>query len=78
MKIQSRIPPALCAMHNFICRYDPFDDVDLDDNEDINGYGYGGDDLAVGPPTSDARTRASERRDLIAQQMWDDYTSLAR
>ena len=32
MEIQARIPPALCALHNFICRADP---TDIDDYSDI-------------------------------------------
>jgi len=75
MDVQARIPPALCAIHNFIREFDP---------QDIGDYWYGehpmpGDrfsDLAQGPPTRDSRTRANSRRDMIAQTMWDDYVNI--
>jgi hypothetical protein len=77
MGIQARLPPALCALHNFILRYDPDDLEEMLDtfqdpeHEDVD---YG--NLASGPSTREARQRSETRRDEIAQQMWDDYVAL--
>jgi hypothetical protein len=77
MSIQARIPPALAAVHNFIRIHDPDEIHDFDDNtsRDLNpGYG----DLAIGPANIAERNMASEKRDIIAQAMWDAYqTQLA-
>jgi hypothetical protein len=43
MAIQARIPPALCAVHNFICIHDP--DEIHDEHVDIEPHG----ELAPGP-----------------------------
>lgn len=76
MMEQVRILPALCAIHNFIRRYDPqeitdFDggDEDLAIDAELRDIG----ELAAGPPTRDARERAGTRRERIADEMWQDY-----
>ena len=74
MDIQVRIPPALCAIHNFIRRYDPdeisFFDDDIDDFQPgCHAEGH----LATEPPNRQVREQASTKRDQIAQQMWEDY-----
>ena len=74
MNIQARVPVALCALHNFIRRYDPDDFFDpelagVDDAVDEDGDGVLGD----GPADVDERRRADTCRDGIAQEMWDDY-----
>jgi hypothetical protein len=77
MEIQSLIPPALCAMHNFIRHYDPNDVNDFE--QDINDLMHGDvledglGELSRGAVSRDARERASESRDNIAQAMWDQY-----
>ena len=77
MGIQARLLPALCALHNFILRYDP-DDLEemLDTFEDPehDNVDYG--NLASGPSTQEARQRSEAGQDEIAQQMWDDYVAL--
>jgi hypothetical protein len=75
MKVQARIPPALCALHNFIRRYDP-DEIetyitDSDDSSDAVPFGK----LAQRMPTRRSHANASAKRDTIAQQMWTDYLS---
>jgi hypothetical protein len=79
MSIQVRIPPALCAVHNFIRQYDPveileYENDDLDDL--LHGERPSDECLASGPPTREARERASNLRDEIAGAMWADYVSL--
>lgn len=83
MEIQARIPPALCALHNFIRHHDPTDvtasdfkgvESELEDGE----HGEHGEreehgelsTSSVGPPE---RERAGTRRDQIAHEMWDQY-----
>jgi len=76
MDMQILILVALCALHNFIRRYDPEEVIDLDDTNDLQfgdrDEGY----LASGLPNQHVQKQANARRDQIAQQMWDDYTSV--
>jgi hypothetical protein len=81
MKIQALIPPALCAIHNFIRRYDPNEiqslivlEVDVPTNIDPQIFGT----LAERLPTRASRQTAEENRDNIAQAMWDDYQVFIR
>lgn len=71
MAIQARIPPALCAIHNFIRIHDPdeIQDFEIDENIDIEPYG----ELAPGPAGRQERARGTARRDIIAQLMWESY-----
>lgn len=74
MEIQARLPAALCALHNFIHRHDPDDFFDLDPLELELGADEG--DAGVlgdGPADAAERRRADDRRDHIAQAMWEDY-----
>lgn len=73
MAIQARIPPALCAVHNFIRIHDPdeIDEFDLDIGDQDPGHVYG--ELAEGPALHAEKDRAEIRRDNIAQAMWDSY-----
>ncbi|KDQ52566.1 hypothetical protein JAAARDRAFT_138590, partial [Jaapia argillacea MUCL 33604] len=73
MEVQARIPPALAAIHNFICIHDPnkicnFNQFDPEDPDP--GY-YG--KLAHGPANQRERNRASERYDQTAQMMCQRY-----
>ncbi|KAG2353211.1 hypothetical protein BDR07DRAFT_1496686 [Suillus spraguei] len=77
-EIQSRIPPALCLIHNIICIQDP---------DDLLDYHYVESDewrpryigmLPDSPPTEAARTRAHDHRDQLAQAMWVDYLAERR
>jgi hypothetical protein len=80
MKIQSLIPPALCAMHNFIRHYDSNDindfEQDIDDLMHGDGLEDGLGELSRGAVSRHARERASNSRDNIAQAMWDQYTAM--
>lgn len=73
MDIQAQIPAALCALHNFVRRYDPEDDGELGGvnppDEDVEPAGV----LADGPADAAERRRADRRRDDIAEEMWVDY-----
>ncbi len=73
MAVQARIPPALCALHNFIRTHDseeigefPPDLVDPSQGEQNGSLGQG--------TASRAEVRRAQAlRDQIAQDMWEDY-----
>ena len=76
MDIQARIPIALCAIHNFVCRFDPDALFDPELTEGDLSAELGGDELGVlsdGPADVAERRRADQHRDNIAQDMWEDY-----
>jgi hypothetical protein len=61
MAIQAHVPPALCAVHNFICIYDADEIHDFEPNlRDQNpGEFYG--ELAEGPAVRAEKARAELR-----------------
>jgi len=69
LEIQARIPAALAAIHNFIRSYDPNDDEPRTANDNIIHDNFGDE----AGPTSAPEEEVDERRDRIAQAMWDDY-----
>jgi hypothetical protein len=75
MDTQSRLPPALAALHNFIRKHDPDDIAEFGDDVDDPQPGTcaaGRDEgqLLQEVPRAAERQRAKERRDRIAQEMW--------
>ncbi|KAJ8519770.1 hypothetical protein ONZ45_g3304 [Pleurotus djamor] len=80
MEIQAQIPPALAAAHNFIDIHDPTDVSELEQTMDalaLNGEEDVG-EFADGPADRAERTRATEFRDKIAEEMWTSYQILLR
>ena len=81
MDVQARVPPALCALHNFIRQHDP---SDINDFADLNNFPHirvgdlGVGELAVQAVTAADRERASTKRDQIAQAMWESYQVIVR
>ena len=76
MDIQAWIPVALCAIHNFVRQYDPDAFFDPELTEGDLSAELGGDELGVlddGPADAAERRQADQRRDNIAQEMWEDY-----
>jgi hypothetical protein len=71
LEIQARIPAALAAIQNFIRSHDPKDMRPRTANDSIIHYNSGSGDEAG--PTVAPEEAADERRDRIAQAMWDDY-----
>jgi len=87
MSIQALIPPALAALHNFIRQYDPGeiciynyvnnpnnpnnDDELLDIQMGVHPGSVG--ELELAAVTPHERARANERRDRIADEMWEQY-----
>jgi hypothetical protein len=79
MEIQARIPAALCALHNFIRRNDPSDIEDftsVTDNSHIRVDNPGIGNLAISTITPARRQMADDRREQIAQEMWDSYQAI--
>ena len=73
MEIQAQIPAALCAIHNFICTHDI--DESLTEPEFVDYIPNDHDHNASAAAAAEA-DRSSGRRDIIAQQMWDDYVRI--
>ena len=79
MDIQARVPPALCALHNFIRQHDPSDIEDYSDLAEfshihVDDPGIG--DLAMHTLTAAERDSADAKRDQIAQAMWESYQEI--
>lgn len=88
MPIQVRIPSALSALHNFITILEPNDnseilqEIERDgdfngchdassgvDSLDLGTFGV----LAAGDVSEEERLRSTNRQDLIAEEMWQQY-----
>ena len=81
MTFQARIPPALCAVHNFIRIHDPNEILNFNnDTQDLNS-GLENDSrgvLAEGPANLEEREAAKVKREEIGNRMWHDYQRLLR
>lgn len=81
---QARVVPACCAVHNFIRIHDPDDSLsDDEDDTESRSHSAANDDLfdeeSLGGAISRAETRrADERRNAIAEAMWEDYCARRR
>ena len=82
MSVQSRIPAALAALHNFIRHYDPNEinvyrdptaEFDLEVLEMAATASVG--ELGTGPVLVAERNLANARRDKIARDMWVQYST---
>lgn len=86
MSTQTKIPPTLAALHNFIMVHDPHDieewlSDELDSDRDPNRGEIEDSDMDFGMLSQSAVTprekdRATEHRDQIANDMWRDYIEL--
>jgi hypothetical protein len=72
MHWQARLPAALAAVHNFIRDRDPTDIDDIADPIDPDPGARVG-ELSQGLPRGAERDRANRRRDVIAEDMWNQY-----
>ncbi|KAJ7223457.1 hypothetical protein GGX14DRAFT_311711, partial [Mycena pura] len=76
--VQSKIVCAAAALHNFLRIHEPVTSLDDDDEYDIDAHPFLN-NAAVVPEhqalaiTTEETKRANDRRDAIAQCMWDDY-----
>jgi hypothetical protein len=80
LAIQSRVPPALAALHNFIMEHDYEDLEELTGNieDPIPGYQVTYGNLATTRPNRAEKLRSEAFRDQIAQDMWDSYQAILR
>ena len=78
MKIQAQIPAALCSIHNFIRIHDPQQEAMLGEEDQVNHVDAGDDNVQqIGfVEANDANNPVVERRDTIAQAMWNDYQQI--
>ena len=79
LKVQSKIPAALCVLHNFTRAHDPSDDND--DEEDFTDEEDSGDNNNQATENAaevNMNEEAREMRDHIANTMWNDYLNLRR
>jgi len=78
---QAKIPPALGAIHNYICIHNPDDDVHEDEDYDSDA-----EECSQAPPdgplcledlgqhiSKEEKDRATERQDAMAIAMWGNY-----
>ena len=77
LEVQSKIPAALCVLHNFARIHDPSDNNDDDsdftdeeDNSDNNNW------ATENTAEVNMNKEAWEMRDCIANTMWNDYLDL--
>lgn len=84
MDIQARVPTATAAMHNFILEHDSaeWDTILRMDVEDPNPGTWGADGdfgaLARGATSEQEKERSEDRRDGIADAMWESYQNILR
>ena len=76
LKVQSRIPAALAAIHNFISIHNPCDQPISSTISDSHGAGRMYDDTDDDDTMLMGANDADLRRNMIAQQMWDDYVCI--
>ena len=76
MRIQARILPATCAMHNFIRKHDDQEILAFPPDITDPSPGQRNGALSVGAITRREKIRAETRRDEIAAAMWRDYQTL--
>jgi hypothetical protein len=69
LEIQAQIPAASAAIHNFIRSHDS-DDNELQTANDNAIHDHSDDE---GGPIFMPEEEVDERRDQIAQEMWEDY-----
>lgn len=74
MIVQSRIPPALAGVHNFIRTHDVDEIHEFEEAFDPTPGLYG--ELAEGPARRAEIARATTHRDQIASAMWRDYQNI--
>jgi hypothetical protein len=73
VEVQAKIPAALCAIHNFIRLHDDQELDDIPGEEQVNQGAHAGDNIVAQTGIDEDGDAVVERRDLIAQAMWNDY-----
>jgi hypothetical protein len=77
MSVQAQLPAALAALHNFIRQYDPGEIRMFEDDQPLDfqmgAHPASDDELGRGLVTPNERAQANQRRDKIADEMWEQY-----
>ena len=82
MDIQACLPPSTAAIHNFILHHDPIEVEEImsletpDPNPGNRPAEQDFGTLACGPLNSAEKAWAKEKRDEIAQKMWESYQAI--
>jgi len=72
--IQAQIMPTVAALHNFILAHDPNKELTTEDETEPNVDDENNDQgIHQAAVSYNERTRAGERRDRMAMEMWEDY-----
>ena len=72
LETQTKIVPALCALHNFICVYNPEEKMGL---EELSAWTLrrSSEDFCHQGVSAQEKARANTKRDDIAKEMWRQY-----
>jgi DDE superfamily endonuclease len=71
---QAQIVPAVAALHNFILAHNPNEELTTEDETEPNVDNEDDDQgIHQAAVPYNERTRAGERRDRMAMEMWEDY-----
>jgi hypothetical protein len=73
MRIQARIPSALCALHNFISIHDLTDQTMTDTLHERDATLHRFNEDVAPPEQGTAFVEGNALREKIASEMWDDY-----
>lgn len=72
LETQTKIIPALCALHNFICVYNP-EKIENLDGLSIRAPRRNAEDFNYQGISAQEKERANTKRDVIAKEMWRQY-----
>jgi len=72
LETETKIVPALCALHNFIQVYNPDEDMGV---EELSAHTprRSQEDLSHQGVSAQEKARANTKRDVIAKEMWARY-----
>jgi hypothetical protein len=76
LEIQARLPTALASIHNFISNCNPHDQPISSSSSDGTIQSYDGNDNDDNAFTGASDEDEDQRRDVIAQAMWEDYLKI--
>ena len=72
LETQTKIVPALCALHNFICVYNPEEKMGLEELS-ARAPRRGQEDYSHQGVSAQEKARVNTKRDVIAKEMWRQY-----
>lgn len=72
LETQTKLVPAICVLHNFICVYDPEENVGLEELS-TQVARRNPEDFARRGVSAQEKARANNKRDVIAKEMWRQY-----